>query len=129
MTQPMKSATLASSRQVIDRDPRGRVTIRMREHPSPARSPGRRRMFAAENGPPRQINPADAAQARLFETILQVEIAQLQQLAAVLNSGCGEESFYAGRPPETLSELRDRIADVHQLLQRLRDRFPQRSLF
>jgi hypothetical protein len=85
-------------------------------------------MFSAENGVPRQVNPADAAQARLFETILQVEIAQLQQLVAVLSSGCGEQSFPDGRPPETLSELRARIEDVHHLLQRLRDRFPHRPV-
>ncbi|BBY08952.1 hypothetical protein [Mycobacterium noviomagense] len=81
-------------------------------------------MFSANNGVPPQVNPADAAQARLFETILQVEIAQLQQLVAVLNSGCGADSFSDRRPPETLSELRARIEDVHHLLQRLRDRFP-----
>ncbi|WP_375484657.1 hypothetical protein [uncultured Mycobacterium sp.] len=76
----------------------------------------------------RQVNPADAAQARLFETILQMEIAQLQQLVAVLNSGRGEASMADGRPPETLSELCARIEDVHHLLQRLRDRFPHRTV-
>jgi hypothetical protein len=81
-------------------------------------------VLSAENGAPRQVNPADAAQARLFEAILQAEIAQLQQVVAVLNSGCGDDSFSDGRPPETLSELRVRIEDVHRLLQRLRDRFP-----
>lgn len=126
MTQPLKSATLEPSRQAIDRAAHDRVTIRMREHPSLTRSATGSRGFTAENGVRRQVNPADAAQARLFETILQVEIAQLQQLVAVLNSGCGEDSFSDLRPPETLSELRARIEDVHRLLQRLRDRFPYR---
>ncbi|MDA3640294.1 hypothetical protein [Mycobacterium xenopi] len=102
------------------------MTIRMREHPSLMRSSAERRMFAAGDGVARQVNPADAAQARLFESILEVEVAQLQQLAMVLASRCGTHSVDDDHLPETYSELTARIQDVHRLLERLRDRFPHR---
>jgi hypothetical protein len=127
MTQPFKSATLAPSRPATDQPPHDHVTIRMRQHPSLLRSSAEHRMFAAGDGMDRQVNPADAAQARLFESILEVEVAQLQHLAAVLVSRCGKDSVDDDSLPQTYCELTTRIQDVHRLLQRLRDRFPHRQ--
>ncbi|BCO35729.1 hypothetical protein MHEC_21620 [Mycobacterium heckeshornense] len=125
MTQPLKSATLAPSRPATDQSAHNHVTIRMREHPALMRSSAERRVFAKGDGVTRQANPADAAQARLFESILEVEVAQLQQLATVLASRCSTHSVDDDLP-EAYSELTARIQDVHRLLERLRDRFPHR---
>jgi hypothetical protein len=126
MAQPMRSATLAPSRRVIDRAPHEPVKIRMREHPSSGRTPAGRRIFAPGDAVARQVSPGDAAQARLFESILEVELAQLQQLATVLASHCGKDSVDDDHLPETYSELTTRIQDVRRLLERLRERFPHR---
>jgi hypothetical protein len=55
----------------------------------------------------RQIAPAEAAQARLFEGMLRNEIAEMRRL-----------------PPHAAAEMHTRIAEADRLIKALRDRFP-----
>jgi hypothetical protein len=56
----------------------------------------------------RQVTPAEAAQARLFEDILRTEIAEMLNV-----------------PPHARNEMRSRIAEVDRLIKALRQRFPR----
>jgi hypothetical protein len=58
--------------------------------------------------PARQVKPAEAAQARLFEDILRAEIAELLTLS-----------------PEARGERGARIQELERLLKALQDRFPR----
>jgi hypothetical protein len=75
----------------------------------------------------RPVQAADVAQARLFDEILQNEIAELEQIAEAAERqwlqrrvrGVGEDSL-----PDALVRLGERVAEAHQLLNALRGRFP-----
>jgi hypothetical protein len=69
---------------------------------------------AASVVPPRNAQPAEIAQARVFERLLQTECAELQELA----------HRAAGEPPGELAQLRSRIDEIDGLLRALRGRFP-----
>jgi hypothetical protein len=68
----------------------------------------------------------DVAQARLFDAILQGEIAELEQLAESAERswlqqrvrGAGDDTL-----PEELVRLGERVAEAHRLLRALRARF------
>jgi hypothetical protein len=74
----------------------------------------------------RPAQTADVAQARLFDAILQNEIAELEEVAEAAERqwlrrrvrGAGEDSL-----PESLVRLGERVAEAHQLLNALRERF------
>jgi hypothetical protein len=62
------------------------------------------------------------AQARLFDDILQDEMAELQEIAAAIEARAAD-----GNEPRHGKELRRvnaRISEVRRLLEALRDRFP-----
>ena len=92
-------------------------------HPLP-KPPNVRRIRSAADLAPRAVTPADTAQARFFEAVLEGEIVELRGLVKSMTSrwpagGTGEH-----RPPETLTELAARIGELDRLLKALRDRFP-----
>lgn len=70
----------------------------------------------------RPIHPGDLAQARLFDDILQHEIAELQEAAdAIVAMG---DHARDRRHREELRGLRARSHEVRRLLDALRQRFP-----
>jgi hypothetical protein len=73
-------------------------------------------------------HPADVAQARMFDAILQGEIAELEQLAASMERKwlrrCERGIDDENRPPEGLVRMRGRVSEAQRLLDALRDRFP-----
>jgi hypothetical protein len=73
----------------------------------------------------RSVTPAEVAQARLFEGILQAEVAELEQLAYRL-AGSLDRQPELGSHELTRDLLRidERIDEVRRLLQALHGRFP-----
>jgi hypothetical protein len=75
----------------------------------------------------RPAHPADVAQARMFDAILQGEIAELEELVASMEKrwlrrcerGIDEEN----RPPENLVRMRGRVSEARRLLDALQARF------
>src|ERR1700739_1284639 len=65
---------------------------------------------------------ADMAQARLFDDILQDEMAELQELAAAIE-GCAADGDEA-RHSKELQRVNASIYEVRRLLDALRDSFP-----
>ena len=76
----------------------------------------------------RPAHPADVAQARMFDAILQGEIAELEELVASMEKRwlrrCERGIDEGKRPPESLVRMRGRVSEAEQLLNALRDRFP-----
>ncbi|MGA7133121.1 MAG: hypothetical protein WBZ15_12430 [Mycobacterium sp.] len=74
---------------------------------------------------PRATQPAEVAQARVFEGLLQAEFAELQELehriAGILGQLPGSDISQSSRD---LMQIRARIDEVHSLLQALQGRFP-----
>jgi hypothetical protein len=84
------------------------------------------RAFSAASGLPRRpAEPAEVAQARAFERLLQAECAELQELAHRM---AGDK--YQQLEPDDfrasgeLTQIRARIDEVHGLLRALQGRFP-----
>jgi hypothetical protein len=75
----------------------------------------------------RPVHGADVAQARIFETILLSEIAELDDLAASAETGwlrrCERGIDRPDHPPEALLRLRGRVSEAQRLLNALRARF------
>ena len=94
-----------------------------RMHPSSIT--GSRAFSAVSVLPRRAAEPAEVAQARVFEGLLQAERAELQELAHRL-AGAGHQRAEPddSRPSGDLTQIRARIDEVHELLQALRERFP-----
>ena len=73
----------------------------------------------------RPPQPAEIAQARVFERLLQAECAELQELA---HRAAGDKYPPPGpddsRPFGGLTQIRARIDEVHGLLRALQGRFP-----
>ena len=76
----------------------------------------------------RPAHPADVVQARMFDAILQGEIAELEGLVASMETRwlrrCQRGIDDANRPPEALVRMRGRVLEAQQLLEALRARFP-----
>jgi hypothetical protein len=76
----------------------------------------------------RPAHPADVAQARVFDAILQGEIAELEELVASMEQRwlrrCERGIDDEKRPPEGLVRMRGRVLEAQQLLDALRSRFP-----
>ena len=80
---------------------------------------------AASVLPRRPAQPAEIAQARVFERLLQAECAELQELAhrmAVDKYQQAEPDD--SRPSGEVTQVRARIDEVHGLLRALQGRFP-----
>ena len=82
--------------------------------------------FSASNVLPRRpAQPAEIAQARVFERLLQVECAELQELAhRVAGDKYQRPEPDDSRPSAQLTQIRARIDEVHGLLRALQGRFP-----
>jgi hypothetical protein len=76
----------------------------------------------------RPAHPADVAQSRMFDDIMQGEIAELEELVASMEKRwlrrCERGIDDENRPPENLVRMRGRVAEAQQLLDALRARFP-----
>lgn len=72
------------------------------------------------------VNPAELAQARLFEKTLQAEFVELNRIAGTMAArpAASQQSGAGGAQPPQLSRIHARIGEVHRLLEALRDRFP-----
>ncbi len=74
----------------------------------------------------RHVQPAEVAQARLFESILQSEFAQLHRLAdRMTGSPDWQHDLNGHELSRDLLRIHARIDEIHRLLQALRGRFPQ----
>ena len=84
-----------------------------------------RRTIGAASVVPRPVNPAEVAQARVFERLLQAESAELQELAHRMAGAVDQPSdLDSSAPSWDLMQIRARIDEVQRLLQALRGRFP-----
>ena len=76
----------------------------------------------------RPAHPADVAQARVFDAIMQGEIAELKLLVASMEEvwlrQCERGMDGEDRPPESLVRMRARVLEAERLLDALRARFP-----
>ena len=73
----------------------------------------------------RPVQPAEIAQARVFERLLQAECAELQELARRMAGDKYQQTEPDdSRPSGELTQIRARIDEVHGLLQALHGRFP-----
>ena len=82
--------------------------------------------FSAANALSRQpAQPAEIAQARVFERILQAECAELQELAQRMAGATDQRPEPDdSRPSGDLAQIRDRVDELHGLLRALQGRFP-----
>jgi hypothetical protein len=75
--------------------------------------------------PRRPAAPAEIAQARVFERLLQAECAELQELAhRIAGDKYRQPEPDDSRPSGELTQIRARIDEVHGLLRALQGRFP-----
>jgi hypothetical protein len=84
-----------------------------------------RRTIGAASVAPRPVKPAEVAQARVFEGLLEAESAELQELAHRMAGAVDHQSdLESSAPSWDLMQIRARIDEVQGLLQALRGRFP-----
>jgi hypothetical protein len=87
-----------------------------------SRSPA---LSAASVLPRQPAPPAEVAQARVFERLLQAECAELQELAhRMAGDKYQQPEPDDSRPSGELTQIRARIDEVHGLLRALQGRFP-----
>ena len=80
---------------------------------------------AASVLPRRPAQPAEVAQARVFERLLEAEGAELQELAdRVAGDDYQRPGSDKSRASEDLARIHARIDEVHGLLRTLQRRFP-----
>jgi hypothetical protein len=85
---------------------------------------GSRASTATSVLPPRPAQPAEIAQARVFERLLQVECAELQELAHRMTEDKYQQPEPDDfRPSGELTQIRARIDEVRKLLRALQERF------
>ncbi|MEZ0366327.1 hypothetical protein ACAG26_21875 [Mycobacterium sp. pUA109] len=94
---------------------------RPRERDLPSTSTAARRLGVVPDAAARPVIAADAAQAKLFDELLQSEIAELEELARAAEARRSSRRDPGAAVP---AELRDRIAEARRLQAALRDRFP-----
>jgi len=109
----------ASGSPAFARRPRDNARL----HP---RTPVGPRSFSAVSVLPRRsAPPAEIAQARVFQGLLQAECAELQELALrMAGAKAPRTEPDDSRQSEDLTQIRARIDEVRELLQALQDRFP-----
>jgi hypothetical protein len=79
--------------------------------------------------PRRPAQPAEIAQARVFEGLLQAECAELQELAQRMAKAKDQRPEPGdSRPSGDLTQIGARIDEIHGLLQALQRRFPHSML-
>ena len=109
----------ASGSLALSRRPRGAARTLPKAIGSPAFS-------AASVLSRRPPQPAEIAQARVFERLLQAECAELQELAhRMAGDKYQQPEPNDSRPSGELAQIRARIEEVHGLLRALQGRFPR----
>ena len=109
----------ASGSLAFSRRPRDRARTR------PRTTIGSPAFSAASVLPRRPAQPAEIAQARVFERLLQAECAELQELAhRMAGDKYQQHEPDDSRPSGELTQIRDRIDEVDGLLRALQGRFP-----
>lgn len=81
------------------------------------------RTLGAASVLPRPVKPAELAQARVFEGLLQAESAELHELVHRM-AGTVDLQSNSSAPAWDLMQIRARIDEIQRLLQALRGRFP-----
>jgi len=71
----------------------------------------------------RPVTPGDAAQARIFERMLQAEISQLRSRVLPIGVRQIRPAAAGKRPPAQSAEASARVRELNQLLEALQDRF------
>lgn len=126
MVQPANSSvSLAMSRR--PRNGRGRWAAPAEYNDArvlPKTASGHRTLAAA-SVMPHPVKPAELAQARVFESLLQAESAELHELAHRM-AGVADQQLDTGSsaPSWDLMQLRARMNEVQRLLEALLGRFP-----
>ena len=83
------------------------------------------RTLGATSAIPRPVNPAEIAQARVFEGLLQAECAELLELAHRMAGAVDQQSDCGSSASAwDLMQIRARIDEIERLLQALQGRFP-----
>ncbi len=83
------------------------------------------RTITAAGALPRPVTPAEVAQARVFESLLQAESAELRELAHRISGTPDRQPADSGSAsPGDLLQIRARLAEVQDLLEALQGRFP-----
>jgi hypothetical protein len=126
MAQPVKSSeSLALPRRpTSDRSPWVSSLGHHDGHLVPKATNGHRTLGATDMLQ-RTVQPAEVAQARLFEGILQAEFAELHHLAYRMAGSFERQTDLNGHEPSgDLLRLHARIDEVQRLLEALRRRFP-----
>jgi hypothetical protein len=124
MAQPVKSSELLalSHRPTSDRGPCV-VPVGYHDGRSVQTATGHR--LGGSNLLERTVQPAEVAQARIFEGILQAEFAELRHLAYRISGSLDRQPDLNGHEAsEDLRRLHERIDEVQRLLEALRGRFP-----
>ena len=70
------------------------------------------------------VHPAEVAQARAFERLLQAECAELQDLAHRIGRAEGQLPDADSLEPQDLAQIRARLDELRGLLRALQGRFP-----
>jgi hypothetical protein len=109
----------ASGSLALSRRPRDSARTR------PRTTIGSPAFSAASVLPRRPAQPAEIAQARVFERLLQAECAELQELAHRMAGRTYQQPEPDdSRPSRELTQIRARIDEVDGLLRALQGRFP-----
>jgi hypothetical protein len=118
MAHPVKSSeSLASPHRPTSDRVRRFATVEHRDG---------RLSVKATNVRERSVTPAEVAQARLFEGILQGEFAELEQLAYQLAGSLDRQpELDSHEVARDLLRIHERIEEVHRLLHALHGRFPR----
>ena len=83
------------------------------------------RTLAAASVLPHPVKPAELAQARVFESLLRAESAELHELAHRMTGAADQQlDTDSSAPSWDLMQIRARIDEIQRLLQALRGRFP-----
>lgn len=126
MVQPVNSSlSLALSRRPRNSRVAWAAPAEYGDARAPVKAVNGRRTLAAASAISRPVTPAEVAQARAFEILLQAESAELHELAHRV-TGAGDNRLDTGSsaPSWELMQIRTRMDEVQRLLQALRGRFP-----
>ena len=127
MVQPANSSVaLALSRRPRNSRARWAAAAEYNDARVRAKTVSGHRTLTAASVIPRPVTPAEVAQARVFERLLQAESAELHQLAHRIPGAADRQlDNDSSAPSWDLMQIRARMDEVQRLLQALRGRFPQ----
>lgn len=126
MAQPAKTpGSLALSRRPRNSRERWAAPAEYNDSRVHPKTVSGHRTLGAANVLPRPVKPAEVAQARVFEGLLQAECAELHELAHRMPGAVDQPDTNSSAPTWDLLQIRARIDEVQRLLQALRRRFLQ----